>query len=89
MNDLQSQSNGNEGALIIQVATAKKQGQNAFGIGATVRNEANTKIADWMLKERSLGSNILDDALALNLVLCKVIQQQWRKVQLNFCNKEL
>ncbi|XP_027172745.1 uncharacterized protein LOC113772350 [Coffea eugenioides] len=71
----QSQRNEKEGTIIIGVATTKQQGHNTLGIGVTVKEMATTKIADWVLKERSLGNKVLDEALALKLVLCKAKQQ--------------
>ncbi|XP_027152078.1 uncharacterized protein LOC113752144 [Coffea eugenioides] len=89
MHDQQSQGNEAQGAMIMDLSTATRKGQNNLGIGVTVRTTTGTKIAEWKLKERSLGNQSLDDALALKLVLCKAAQYRWNRIKLNFANKEL
>ena len=89
MHDQQSQGNEAQGAMIMDLSTATRKGQNNLGIGVTVRTTSGTKIAEWKLKERSLGNQSLDDALALKLVLCKAAQYQWSRIRLNFANKEM
>ena len=74
MHEQQSQGNEVEGTIIMDVAIATQKGQNTLGIGVTVWTTPNTRIAEWVLKERSLGNKVLDDAVALKLVLCKAVQ---------------
>ena len=87
--ELPGQDNANEEAMIMEMATTKKKGQFFFGIGVTVKEYASNRMTGWVLKEISLGNKLLDEALALKLVLCKAVQRNWSKVKLNFCNKEL
>ena len=87
--ELQDQDYANEGAMIMEMATTKKKGQQTFGIGVTVKEHVSNRMVGWVLKETSLGNKLLDEALALKLVLCKAVQRNWSKVKLNFCNKEL
>ena len=89
MQNQQNQGNEDEGTMVMDVATATMNEQHKLGIGVTVRTTSGTNIAEWKLKERSLGSKVLDDALALKLVLSKAVQQQWSRIRLNLANKEL
>lgn len=85
----QCQGQEGEGTLVLDVATTSQQRQTSLGIGVTARITPNTRTAKWALKERSLGNKVLDDTVALKLVLCKAVQQQWSRVKLNSHNKEL
>ncbi|XP_071905812.1 uncharacterized protein [Coffea arabica] len=87
--DAQDQNYVNEGEVLMEVTTTTKQGQLFAGIGVTVKLfESNTMIG-WALKDISSGNKILDEALALKLVLCKAVQHKWNNLKLGFCNKEL
>nr|XP_027100870.1 uncharacterized protein LOC113719906 [Coffea arabica] len=87
--DMQDQNFTNEGVVIMEIETTKKKGQHTVGIGVTVKEYARNRMTRWLMNEISLGSKVLDDALALKLALCKAVHRNWSKVKLKFCNKEL
>nr|XP_027100913.1 uncharacterized protein LOC113720151 [Coffea arabica]XP_027101109.1 uncharacterized protein LOC113720465 [Coffea arabica] len=87
--DAQNQNYGNEGEVLMEVTTSTKQGQLFVGIGVTVQLFASNTMIGWALKDISSGNKILDEALALKLVLCKAVQRKWSNLKLRFCNKEL
>ena len=69
MHEQQSQGNEVEGTIIMDVAIAKQNGQNTLSIGVTVWTTPNTRIAEWVLREGRLRNKVLDEAVALKLVL--------------------
>ena len=88
MHEQHNQGNEAEGTIVMDLATATMKGLNNLGIGVTVRTSSSTKIAEWKLKERSLGNKVLDAAQAVKLLLCKAVQYQWSRIRLNLDNKE-
>lgn len=87
--DVQDQNYVNEGEVLMEMTTTTKQGQLFAGIGVTVKIFASNMMIGWALKDISSGNKLLDEALALKLVLCKAVQRKWSKLKLRFCNKEL
>ena len=41
------------------------------------------------MKERSSGSKNVDEAVAIKLVMCGAVEQQWRRIKIQMQNKEL
>ncbi|XP_027090263.2 uncharacterized protein [Coffea arabica] len=57
------------------------EGQN-MGIGVTAENNLCQKCAAWILKERSTGSVVLDNFLAIKLALCKLKEKGWQYIKI-------
>ncbi|XP_027062993.2 uncharacterized protein [Coffea arabica] len=87
--ETQDQSYVNEGEVLMEVATTMKQGQLFMGIGVKVKVFASDTTIGWAMKDISSGNKLLDEALALKLVLCKAVQRKWSNIKLSFGNKEL
>ncbi|XP_027099254.1 uncharacterized protein [Coffea arabica] len=83
------QEHEDEGIIILEVNTTSQQRQPSFGVGAIARTYQHTRIVEWALKERTLGTKILDDAVAVKLVLSKAMEQHWDRIKILFHNKEL
>mgnify|MGYP004711023431 CR=1 FL=1 len=71
------------------MATTSQQIHVSIGIGVTARMHPNTKIAEWALKERSLGNKDLNEVVAIKIVLCKALEQQWSRIKIYSQNKKL
>ena len=52
-----------------------------MGIGILVENNNRQVVAQWALKEFSLGNKIEDQVMAVKLALCKAREQLWTKIQ--------
>ncbi|XP_027118516.1 uncharacterized protein [Coffea arabica] len=83
------QENEDEESIALQVISTSWQRQLSTGIGVIAETSSHTRIAKWALKERSLGTKLLDDAAAVKLVLCKTLEQHWDKIKILLQNKEL
>ncbi|XP_027174688.1 uncharacterized protein LOC113774342 [Coffea eugenioides] len=57
------------------------EGQN-MGIGVTTENNLCQKCEAWMLNERSTGSAVLDNLLAIKLALCKLKGKGWQHIKI-------
>ena len=53
-----------------------------MGIGVTAENNMGQKCAAWILNERSIGSVVLDNLLAIKLALCKLKEQDWQYIKI-------
>ena len=61
-----------------------------MGIDITASNVMNQICAAWMLKERSTGSVVLDNLVAIQLALCKLKERGWLDIKLQIpCNQIL
>ena len=83
------QENEDKESIVLQVISTSWQRQLSTGIGVVAETFSHTRIAEWALKERSLGTKLLDDAAAVKLVLCKALEQNWDKINILLQNKEL
>lgn len=41
------------------------------------------------MKERSSGSKNVNETVAIKLVMCRAVEQQWRRIKIQMQNKEL
>ena len=57
------------------------EGQN-MGIGVAVENTLGQKCEAWILNERSTGSVVLDNLLAIKLALCKLKEKGWQYIKI-------
>nr|XP_027081023.1 uncharacterized protein LOC113703745 [Coffea arabica] len=57
------------------------EGQN-MGIGVTAENNRSQKCAAWILKERSTGSAVVDNLMAIKLALCKLNEKGWQYIKI-------
>ena len=78
-----------EGTIILDVATTSQYSQVSLGIGVTARMHPNIRIAEWALKERSLGDKVINEAVAIKLVLCKALEQKWSRITIHSQNQVL
>ncbi|XP_027169409.1 uncharacterized protein LOC113769134 [Coffea eugenioides] len=75
--------------LIIRVNVGQHiEGQN-MGIGITTTNALNQIGVAWMLKERSTGSAVLDNLVAIQLALCKLKERGWQNIQIQTSCKQI
>ncbi|XP_027126082.2 uncharacterized protein [Coffea arabica] len=75
--------------IVMEVATESQVGKVPLGIGVRVRRHPNTLLAEWALRERSLGNITINDAVAIKLILCKALEQGWSRIAIHFHNQDL
>ncbi|XP_027122082.1 uncharacterized protein [Coffea arabica] len=78
-----------EGTICLDVATTSQHGQVSLGIGVTAIKHPNTRLAEWALKEQSKGDKVIDEAVAIQLVICKALEHQWSKITIQFQSQDL
>ncbi|XP_027162908.1 uncharacterized protein LOC113763339 [Coffea eugenioides] len=78
-----------EGTICLDVATTSQHGQVSLGIGVTAIKHPNTRLAEWALKERSKGDKVTDEAVAIQLVMCKALEHQWSRITIQFQSQDL
>ena len=57
------------------------EGQN-MGIGVAAQNNWNQKCEAWILNERSTGSAVQDNLLAIKLALYKLKEKGWQHIKI-------
>lgn len=83
------QGQAEEGTIILDVATTSQYDQVSLGIGVTATRHPSIRLAEWALKERSLGDKAIDEAVAIKLVLCKALELHWSRIKIHSHNQEL
>nr|XP_027124351.1 uncharacterized protein LOC113741063 [Coffea arabica] len=76
----QYQGCNEDGTIKLEVATTSQNGQATLGIGVTATKHPSFRLAEWALKERSKGDPVIDEAVAVHLVLCKALEHQWSRI---------
>nr|XP_027060751.1 uncharacterized protein LOC113687311 [Coffea arabica] len=77
------------GTVIMRVAATSYTDKPALGIGITLAEGNQEPKIGWALRERSSGVQLVDEAVALKLAMCKATTLQQRKVQFQVLNKQL
>ncbi|XP_027109391.2 uncharacterized protein [Coffea arabica] len=76
--------------LSIHVNVGQHMEGHNMGIGITATNGNNQIGAAWILRERSTGSVVLDNLVAIQLALCKLKEHGWQHIQVQTsCNQTL
>ena len=75
--------------IILRVATRSLQRPAVLGIGVAVSRMPNEAKELWALKDRSSGDQNIDDAAAVQLILCKALDRHWSNVSIQIHNKDL
>lgn len=57
-----------------------------IGVRASVENQV---ISEWTFRERSLGSEVQDEAIGIRLALCKTLKYHWTRISILVGNKRL
>ncbi|XP_027170518.1 uncharacterized protein LOC113774181 [Coffea eugenioides] len=77
------------GTVIMRVAATSYTDKPVLGIGITLAEGNQEPKIGWALRERSSGVQLVDEAVALKLAMCKATTLQQRKVQFQVLNKQL
>ena len=70
-----------EETVKLRVVVTRQKDNPILGIGITTTDDNQESMIGWTLRERSSGSQIVDEALALKLTISKATTFQQRKVQ--------
>ncbi|CDP14470.1 unnamed protein product [Coffea canephora] len=85
----QHQGCNEEGTIKLEMAITSQNGQTSLGIGVTATKHPSLRLAEWALKERSKGDKVIDEAMAVHLVLCKAFEHQWSRITIQFQSQDL
>ncbi|XP_027098791.1 uncharacterized protein [Coffea arabica] len=78
-----------EGTVKMIVEATRQTDKPILGIGITAAERNQEPMIGWALKERSSGVQLLDDAVALKLAMCKANTLHQRNVQFQVKNRQL
>ena len=73
--------------MTLRFATQKSKHTPRFGIGATITMGNQRMIRGWMLQERSSGHQVLDELIAIKLLMSKAAVQKLEKIEVQIQNK--
>ena len=75
--------------IILKMATRRSQKHAVLGIGVDISKMQTEAKELWALKDRSSGDQNIDDAAAVQLILCKALDRHWSNISIQIHNKDL
>ena len=71
----------------LRFAIQKSKYTPKFGIGVTITRDNQSMIRGWTLQERSSGHQVLDELIAIKLLMSKAAVQKMEKIEVQIQNK--